>query len=60
MYFQLADNALDNSDVFVFQQDDWNTQVGSVNMYGTGQRYPLIMNGAMAMFDPRYTNATLP
>lgn len=47
MVFQLADNAIDGGDRFVFQQDQWS----NVN----DQRYPLVMNGLYAAFDPRYS-----
>lgn len=36
MVFQLADNATDGGDRFIFQQDQWS----GVN----NQRYPLVMN----------------
>jgi trimeric autotransporter adhesin len=47
MVFQLADNATDGWDRFVFQMDQWS---GDVN-----QRYPIVMNGLYAAFDPRYS-----
>lgn len=47
MVFQLADNAIDGGDRFVFQQDEYSNVAD--------QRYPLVMNGLYAAFDPRYS-----
>ncbi len=47
MVFQLADNALSPADRFVFQMDEYTTDAN--------QRYPLVMNGTYAAFDPRYS-----
>lgn len=45
--FKMGDNATDDGDRFVFWQTSWNGIASD--------RWPLIMNGTWAAFDPRFT-----
>lgn len=45
--FKLGDNATDGGDRFIFWQESW--------LGVTMHRWPLVMNGIFAAFDPRFT-----
>ena len=46
----MGDNATDDGDRYVFWQTSWNGIASD--------RWPLIMNGTWAAFDPRFTGNT--
>ena len=48
--FKMGDNATDDGDRYVFWQTSWNGIASD--------RWPLIMNGTWAAFDPRFTGNT--